>query len=506
MFLCAVSAQATTFYFDNSETNGLWTEVENWHDQFDPIVTNTLNEVPDDPSDVAYIIQGAGGPDNTATLDQDYSIKSIRASWGVQGGTAELVNPAGTTNTLALTGSGDNNLGVLNQAGTAGGRLLLNCGLEVINEAGNNLTFCRNDNSASNVIEFGTSSTLTLTTALSTHPGGKAGNTIEFNGTLAPSLADLRIGGPNVSFNAGHDSSAFGRDLVLQSIAGAIPKLTVNGGTVLAPFRKLQVNSSGELALNGANAWNGANLVLGGAKTLLLNVNSDQENMGTITLGTGILTIDLDATVTNLSFADCVSNTWSGAVTITNFMTEVVRFGTTETGISPIQLAAVTAYDSAGVLVPDLDINASGYLTGTVTPTDTPAIRYANWCALYPSLANTNFTHDAEPDGVINLMEYALGGDPTVDDAAAISPAASLEDIAGTTFLVYVYSRRLDALERGLTYAVLSGTDLNAGLATPTIEVDSGPSTAGFETVTNAVSTATEDVQFMKLTVEFMNE
>jgi len=53
-------------------------------------------------------------------------------------------------------------------------------------------------------------------------------------------------------------------------------------------------------------------------------------------------------------------------------------------------------------------------------------------------------TFDAEcggiGDGMDNLLEYTLGGDPTVDDAAAFMPVFDVVDVGGSNIIDYVNS------------------------------------------------------------------
>ncbi|RKX39302.1 MAG: hypothetical protein DRP64_14430, partial [Verrucomicrobia bacterium] len=68
---------------------------------------------------------------------------------------------------------------------------------------------------------------------------------------------------------------------------------------------------------------------------------------------------------------------------------------------------------------------------------------------------------DADADGMDNFTEYVLGGNPNVDDAAALAPTAEFVD-GGDTW-EYVYSRRLDAATRGLVYDLYWKTNLVVG-------------------------------------------
>jgi len=64
-------------------------------------------------------------------------------------------------------------------------------------------------------------------------------------------------------------------------------------------------------------------------------------------------------------------------------------------------------------------------------------------------------TADPDKDSMDNLLEYALGGDPLVDDAESFLPTFSGRvESGGTNYLNYVYRRRVDAGLRGLAYSV----------------------------------------------------
>jgi hypothetical protein len=143
--------------------------------------------------------------------------------------------------------------------------------------------------------------------------------------------------------------------------------------------------------------------------------------------------------------------------------------------------------------------------TGTVSAAasaTTDAAPYDIWASLYPTLSNTAPDWDEEPDGMDNLMEYALGGNPTNSDAASIRPVF---EVRGDVFS-YIY-RRQSPKDPALTYEVLSSTDLIDGpITNTTLEVGVSGVSNGFELVTNAVSTATEPQQFMGLKVEYTTE
>ncbi len=130
---------------------------------------------------------------------------------------------------------------------------------------------------------------------------------------------------------------------------------------------------------------------------------------------------------------------------------------------------------------------------------------YGLWAAGYNlSGSQTNGTSDTDNDGLVNLLEYAFGGNPTNDDAAAMNPAAQLVAAGGTNVLEYVYRRRTD--DPSLTYGILLADDLlaspswtNVGTAYETAPTGATEN-PGVESVTNRIPT-TEAQKFIRLEV-----
>jgi hypothetical protein len=339
-----VSAQAINW--DGGGVGNNWSNPTNW----------VGDNVPDNNTESAAFV---GAANVAINVDTNFTIQSYTDGFGGEGFTNTLYG-AGT---LTIDRNQNGFPALLNATGNGGGTLRLNVngGIVINNSAGGN-TLVRNDNSSGNVTLFDTGSKLTLATVLQTANG--AGGSIHFNGQFLSSSANLVIGSDNVSFGEGHNSSSFGRDIVFN--AGG--KLVVDGGTVLAPFRKFQVNGSASMELNGTNSINGANIVVDGANNLMVYVNADQDNLGFLKFGTGTVTLDLADGISGISFADSSAQTWgAGALVISNFISEVIQFGTNSTGLTAGQLSQTTAYDDTGAEVTDLGISSSGFLTGTVS-------------------------------------------------------------------------------------------------------------------------------------------
>lgn len=404
-------------------STGDWSDTTKW----------TGSDVPDSNGEYAFF----GWPSSTVNVDANFTINHVSDGFQGGGGAGHTVSGPGTL-TIDVNSAGAT-AGFKALTGNDGAPLLFDGGVTIANSGSGNTTF--QFGNAVNTITFGANSTLTLDTILQTLSGGgaAAGSTIEFNGTLGASSANLVIGSDNVSFGDGHDSSGFGKDIVFFNGA----KLAVNGGTVLNSGRKIQGNGSGELELNGENAINDMNINIGGANDLLIDANAGQDDMGFLQFGTGTMTIDVEG-ASLLAFDDCSANTWGGAVVISNFSSGVVSFGTTSNGITSAQFAAITAYDRAGVLVTDLAMDENGFLTGTVTASQ--KYIFNNDSVLDSSWSNTGNWSTAVLPGPNDYVQLNSAGFDMDIDATVKQIFSSFGTLNGTstssggTLTVDIYS------------------------------------------------------------------
>ena len=109
------------------------------------------------------------------------------------------------------------------------------------------------------------------------------------------------------------------------------------------------------------------------------------------------------------------------------------------------------------------------------------------------------FLKNPDNDDLVNLLEYAFGGDPKNGADVGIHPALNLTP-DGTPS--YVFRRRIDHAARGLVYTVQSATNMVNGAAWTTngcVETGRAPIDAEFERVTNRLLTG--DAVFGRLRV-----
>jgi hypothetical protein len=130
---------------------------------------------------------------------------------------------------------------------------------------------------------------------------------------------------------------------------------------------------------------------------------------------------------------------------------------------------------------------------------------YDTWIAEYAlSGPNAGMTADPDGDGWNNLLEYALGGNPTNPVVSGYGASADLQSAGGTNWFEYVHLERIDKEDRGLSYtpeqaAALSDTNWTASGFFP---AGSGAYNADFNTVTNRVEINGQNARFIRLKIE----
>jgi hypothetical protein len=114
---------------------------------------------------------------------------------------------------------------------------------------------------------------------------------------------------------------------------------------------------------------------------------------------------------------------------------------------------------------------------------------------------NSGPQEDYDGDGLLNIYEFGLGGNPTNSSDIGTVPVYEIVNQGGTNVMKYVHVRLVDA---DITYHLETDTDLvadpgwtNAGWSI----VGVGPEVDGFDTVTNDVD-ASGNVGFVRLVIE----
>jgi hypothetical protein len=126
---------------------------------------------------------------------------------------------------------------------------------------------------------------------------------------------------------------------------------------------------------------------------------------------------------------------------------------------------------------------------------------YEGWAADWGVYIGTE-TNDYDGDGLNNLSEYGLGGDPTDDTDQGVAPVCGVSNVGGTETFSYVHPQ-LSASDSGLTYSLelttdlVSGTWTNAGYSVQGTNVTGGT----LDYVTN-LTDMVDSRKFIRLIIE----
>lgn len=135
-------------------------------------------------------------------------------------------------------------------------------------------------------------------------------------------------------------------------------------------------------------------------------------------------------------------------------------------------------------------------------------VDFDTWIASYgvSGSPDADADYDKDGDGLVNLAEFGLGGDPTNSNDIGYVPVSGTMASAGTNYFEYVHVRRTSP-GNGLTYYLeqnddlVFGTWVNSGDYVIT-GIDPMGSDSNFESVTNRFSTEGKSKEFIRLIIE----
>ncbi|VGO21877.1 hypothetical protein [Pontiella sulfatireligans] len=144
-------------------------------------------------------------------------------------------------------------------------------------------------------------------------------------------------------------------------------------------------------------------------------------------------------------------------------------------------------------------------LAATITTNETLS-GYEEWAADYPTLVGGE-QDDDDGDGLLNIEEFGLGGDPTNSADIGYVPTLGTALASGTNWFEYIHVQRTSA-NNDLTYYLEQDDNLvvapgwtNSGDYI-VVGTNSMPSDADFEAVTNWISTEGKSAEFIQLIIE----
>ena len=406
VFLCVFSIDAQNNDFNNGGGDLLWSNTANWSLGVVPNTTNT--------GQVRLLL------DSESLVNTPITIKKIQNTFGTTVNT-----PLAGASVLTIDPGANNAYGFENVS-NSDVNMIFN-GLVTVNNTGSGTTqtLMRNQNgntNDTNSIVFGDGSTLTLTTNLELR-SGSGSNDFNFNGTLAGSAA-LRISAnTTATFGSTSNNTGFTGSIVYIGNPGLVVVNTTDNNVFMPSGQKIQVNATGgEVELNGANVYQG-NITVGGTNSFTMDLNKNQNSIGTVILSaSGTLNLDVDATVTELAFADNSASSWgTGTINITGFKDGVIRFGTSNSGLTSAQLSQITVDDGSNGLVLDSNGYLYSYDTSWSGASSTDWSTAGNWSDGAPTSGQDVYIADVANAPIIDSSTGVTLGDLIIDEADGLT-------------------------------------------------------------------------------------
>ncbi|MCW1922027.1 hypothetical protein OKA05_05650 [Luteolibacter arcticus] len=155
-----------------------------------------------------------------------------------------------------------------------------------------------------------------------------------------------------------------------------------------------------------------------------------------------------------------------------------IRKAVMSSGDSIVATATWASLPAVASLDTNVAVESDTTATANPQPSFTLLPSYAAWSA---GLTEADEGDDPDSDGLENLLEYALGGDP--ESGTMLLPGGNpllpmLSESGGTITLTY--PERSDAVVRGLSYIVETSSDLTDLAGSTTLPVGASSSTAAY--------------------------
>ncbi len=343
------------------------------------------------------------------------------------------------------------------------------------------------------------------------------------NEWLVNNAAHIRTAGAGALF--------YGQTLIVQAgkvrpVSTAAASLTMNnlvlsGGTITTRESSStgsftidlgQDGSAGTFTLNGGNLRNadldGSNLifrngVLAGSGTI--NIEK--------TVAAATTRVVFDNTISTVGFTGVFEIT-SGSLELPTISAAKASFGlkmnggklynNTAIAVKSLTIAGhvfpagTYTYSNIGAAYQPYIGNNGGSITVVANAPQPPEDPYLVWSSSHNLGSEIGKTDDSDGDGVVNLVEYALGGNPTNDIDVGHKPTLSM----GATGIDYVHVER-NGTNIGIAYIVeVSDSLIAPNWTTSGIQIVRGLLDSDFNLVTNRISPVIKTNQFIRLIIK----
>jgi autotransporter-associated beta strand protein len=275
----------------------------------------------------------------------------------------------------------------------------------------------------------------------------------------------------------------------IMEIGGGI-SLTQNSGSAFVNNGIFSWKSTANQTISNSISGTGALTQNGSGTLTLTNTNT---YTGDTTVSKGILSLGNGTTNTSLAdTAGVVIGTDPTAVLNLNYLGSDTVASLTINGVAKAPGSIVSSSDP------------SGRITGSGTLTVGGVSAYDTWAGGFLGFTPTTGTLDFENDGIPNLLEFVLGGNPTTNDSPSIRPTVS----ASGSDLVVTFNRADLSETQPVTVKVQTSPDLVTWTDFATIGAVNGSgytvteNAAAADTIIVTIPKATASKKFARVTAE----
>ncbi|MCF7816489.1 MAG: autotransporter-associated beta strand repeat-containing protein [Kiritimatiellales bacterium] len=281
--------------------------------------------------------------------------------------------------------------------------------------------------------------------------------------------------------------------------AGGDRKITANANLTISGAitnaERLTKAGSAILTLSGANTFTqllvSAGTVIAAGDGVLGTGRVSLINSGSLVLTNGVLN-DYIADTADLAMA--TNSTVTLALDFSG--TDTVHSISLDSGATTLPAGTYGAADLTGLGT--ATYTGTGFLTAT-----SGGSGYDTWAGSW-GLSLGAPTDDYDNDGLLNIYEYGLGGDPTNGNSQGNAPVFGTQTLGGTNYFGYIYPQLKDT-NSGISYTLALTSDLvNGPWTTNSGYIVYGTNVMGsgdFDYVTN-VTTTVAGQKFIRLIIE----
>ncbi|MGL5019133.1 MAG: autotransporter-associated beta strand repeat-containing protein, partial [Luteolibacter sp.] len=269
-----------------------------------------------------------------------------------------------------------------------------------------------------------------------------SGGLMTMNGNHSVNIGAITLNGGELS-SGGFSDPTYGSYYLNGDVTAGTGTSTISAVNVAsAGARTFTVASGGTLNVTGrlSGIYGALGVTKAGDGTMVLSGANTYTGATSVTLGTLALVGGSQTSPITVSSGAALGFTVGSPTTSTSTVTFSGATAKVTVSGSPAATTLMTASSISGI--PVLDPAIPGFTlaiegSGTLLNLKASGSPYTAWAGGFPGFSPTTGTLDFDKDGIQNLLEFVLGGNPKTNDSPSILPTVS----ASGSDLVVTFSR-----------------------------------------------------------------